>query len=1186
MSQSTTVTITNILITESTAAKGGGFYMIDCTIQGGDLVNATIANTSAVVMGGAMYLVLVDMIAKNIKSMHTSGESGGMLASEDSNVQLTNSNIKYSTAKSNGGAFYCIISSVILQQSRVHSHSAGANGGALYGFSSTVSFQDSTIFNNMAATGGAISVSSSTLNIYRSKLFENNATNGGAINAGLSDVTIELSELSSNAASGVGGALSITENSITAVNSLLHDNQAVQGGAMALSQLSTFTLHSCIVSSNSLLLSQSADILPFGGAISLNVISADSYVINSTFQNNTAGVHNGGAFYATMGSTLAAATLHVTTSLFSNCQGGYGGAFYLTGMKTALNQSSWTLNAATTGGGGGIYWTGIEPLGLQSQSYNGNTAIFGPNFASVPYGLQPNYTPVVDCNGSVIGEASGVNFIGTFHVYIVDQYMQTVATESTTQVTLTSETSGALITGAGKATAVNGVCNFATTGVQQVPGLNVSLALSSGNLKPLRTVLVRVRQCVRGEVTPAGVDQCLKCPYGQFSWNTSESSCHTCPIGAVCGGGDDIQALDGYWRFPNSTGVCTNHYDDCTLKECLDVACNGLVKSSDSAMVRLNTGINGTVALILSSNSTEYNENDTLFIQGASYKVVQATSLGTNQSSQIQLLVTGTTELPTTGGVAIYQVVNESCKTGYAGHLCFQCDIGYTRSGKTACIACPNNYTLTILVLVGGVFACIAVAIVLIQMTINKSRTKADLYSIICKIFTSYLQLVSLAGSFDLQWPAEVNAMFNAQSAASNPADKLISIDCLLDYYKRGTSMDSLSSYYEQLILYLCLPVLCVIFPVVFWRLRHKLIIKRLTRREWAPLLQSTIGRGTGGDPLIQSSEVEDVLKAVGEKPTDIVVMGTCTVAKLDEGSQPLSVVKSAYLEALRSEIQDKTVLSIIVLMFLVHPGVTKQIFQMFTCTVLGEDDDGKPLYFLDPDLDVPCYNFSHYRWMLCCGLPSIIGITFGIPGFAWYVLRARRTMLDDPRIKLQFGFLYDGYKLEYYYWEIWIMMRKVLVSVISVFLKNWGAIPQSLGATGLTFFALYLHMNSMPFELEVVNNLEETALLTCLITLYCGLYFYQPQVTGGARFGIGVVVLIVNGIFFLKFGRLVSQELKKKALDGLAKMTQHKRVSVVINKFRGSKVDLPVQPEFVEIQLDHDNSIDENAVLETDEVK
>ena len=42
-----------------------------------------------------------------------------------------------------------------------------------------------------------------------------------------------------------------------------------------------------------------------------------------------------------------------------------------------------------------------------------------------------------------------------------------------------------------------------------------------------------------------------------------------------------------------------------------------------------------------------------------------------------------------------------------------------------------------------------------------------------------------------------------------------------------------------------------------------------------------------------------------------------------------------------------------------------------------------------------------------------------GIPLFFYAVLRANKEMLREPCIKAQLGFLYAGYREEYWWWEM-----------------------------------------------------------------------------------------------------------------------------------------------------------------------
>ncbi|KAF0695045.1 Aste57867_14103 [Aphanomyces stellatus] len=1206
MSQATSLDISNVTISSCSANKGGAFYVIDSTINQGDVRNVTIVNVSALTMGGAFYSVLAHMTLVNLWTLNSASASGGMMALEDSTATLIDSVVLNATASANGGGFYAIISVLTATNTTLQHNRANNYGGAAYGFASTITVIKSTLTANTALNGGSLYVSSSTLNLDSSRVAHCvAANNGGGVYTDLSDVWVHNTVFESNRAVVAGGATCISNNAVHFLLTTFSKNVAVQGGAMSLTQVTTLMVESCEFANNAAMSDASSTTIQAGGAIAIDHFLQSSSIAHSSFHGNSAGDQTGGAVFVTVSGLTSGTspTLLFLDDTFHANVAGAGGALYFDTTNVTLIRTLYVENNATAGGGGAIFWQGtLEPRGLTSQNYTNNSALYGPNFASVPVALSVNYTPPAVTPGREWGEASAQTFSGVFLVNVVvrdlvlhyvsltmcwvqDQYMQTVTTENALEVTLASDTDGAFVTGTSKVKAASGVCNFSAAGVQQMPGHNATLAVTANGMTALDTVDLHIRQCMRGEVTPIGVPQCVRCPFGQFSWNISDNVCHACPVGAVCGGGDAIDALDGYWRFPDSTGICADPrypYDLCKLPQCLDVSCNGYSKGGAAATVRLHGPDEATI-LTLNSVADNYQPNQTLFIMGQTLTVKSIVQpVGSNQ---YQLFVTGpgSTSLPTTGTVDIYQRGTESCKPGYTGNLCFQCANGYTRSGKTACVGCPKNYTLTVAVLVLGIFGVAAVAVVLIIMTINKSKAKADLYSILSKIFTSYMQLVGLAGSFNVDWPREVKAMFDSQSQVSNPGDKLISIQCLMDYYKTTAThnpLGDLSDYYAQLIVFMSLPLCAVIFPVLFWRLRYRLVERRHRQREWGASLNAVLGRGTGADVFVEDDEIEAILAELKEAPSEIVLDGIRKRSNLDEGPQPLSVVKDAFLQATKEEMKDKSILSIIVLMFLVHPGLTNQIFQLYTCTELGYDGIGDRLYYLNPDLDVQCYTSSHWKWMLLVGLPGMIIYTLGIPFFAFRVLHARRHELDLPRTKLQFGFLYDGYKLEYYFWEIWIMMRKVLVSFISVFLKSWGSAPQALGATGLVFAALFGHVLSNPYEEDCVNGLEMKSLLACLFTLYCGLYLLEPSFAPSTRVVFGIFIITANCLFVVAFGKLMIIQVKKKAQDAMSQLTKQKHVNLILTKVRKSvarksTMSLPVEPVLTsdEIQLKLDKT-------------
>jgi len=62
------------------------------------------------------------------------------------------------------------------------------------------------------------------------------------------------------------------------------------------------------------------------------------------------------------------------------------------------------------------------------------------------------------------------------------------------------------------------------------------------------------------------------------------------------------------------------------------------------------------------------------------------------------------------------------------------------------------------------------------------------------------------------------------------------------------------------------------------------------------------------------------------------------------------------------------------------------------------------------------CWQTEHQIFGFFSAMPSIIIWGLGIPFFAFTLLTRERDSLQRLSTKEKFGFLYNGYKVEYYY--------------------------------------------------------------------------------------------------------------------------------------------------------------------------
>ena len=188
---------------------------------------------------------------------------------------------------------------------------------------------------DQAGRGGGIDIpptASATVTVQNSIVTNNTAVYpycGGGIRlwATGGNLTISNSTFSGNIAGDCGGAIAASGAAVTVLNSTFSGNDSQLGGAIHTSGPTTIT--------NSTF---TGNKYATGGA--LNVSGATATVSNSTFVNNTAGAHQGGAIHVEHGGILK-----VSSSTFSGNSAAQGGAIMKHAGQVTLKSTILANNA-------------------------------------------------------------------------------------------------------------------------------------------------------------------------------------------------------------------------------------------------------------------------------------------------------------------------------------------------------------------------------------------------------------------------------------------------------------------------------------------------------------------------------------------------------------------------------------------------------------------------------------------------------------------------------------------------------------------------------------------------------------------------------------------------------------------------------------------------------------------------
>ena len=95
----------------------------------------------------------------------------------------------------------------------------------------------------------------------------------------------------------------------------------------------------------------------------------------------------------------------------------------------------------------------------------------------------------------------------------------------------------------------------------------------------------------------------------------------------------------------------------------------------------------------------------------------------------------------------------------------------------------------------------------------------------------------------------------------------------------------------------------------------------------------------------------------------------------------------------------------------------------------------------LKNDLEIKCYKGTHGIWAFGIALPALIAWGMGIPLFAFFLMHQKRKTLETVETRRKLGFLFSGYNIKFYFWEIVIMFRKIIMIFIEFFLIQYGVI-------------------------------------------------------------------------------------------------------------------------------------------------
>ncbi len=514
---------------------------------------------------------------------------------------------------------------------------------------------------------------------------------------------------------------------------------------------------------------------------------------------------------------------------------------------------------------------------------------------------------------------------------------------------------------------------------------------------------------------------------------------------------------------------------------------------------------------------------------------------------------------------------------GYTGRLCQKCMVGFARDQASArkCRKCGDTETNWFFICL-GIMVALSFLAFFIKINIDVAGSSST-SGAAQKIYLNYLQTVSLASSFPLLWPPEIQAMFNVQSSASSFSDQLMDFDC-----EMAKSGKLLHVFYQKQLFFLLLPITLVVINIIYWttdallerfnkchcckaKSKHKQILhkKRLTQfKNFAKKAHVSHSRNSSTARVLyhastnRDSNKEQLNQEIEAYKAALTIRGDGKAVRLarklmshlhDElgvsteelfranGTKNGAISRNEFIELMESlklpfshteimsiaylldpqhtnlitisslvsfhrTIMDKVILSSSIIMFIVYPSVTKSLFKLVSCRDNLTPANG--ITYLVNDLELQCYTPMHIVFVLCVGLPGLILYIIGFPLSSIFAMYGGHTSKSknkgetdsnkfawSDRSLFRYSMFLNGYKVEKYYWECIIALRKSCLTFISVFFGSLGVHAQSYFGLVIIFLCIIVHIANTPFATTELNFLETMALSISFLTLYLGKY-------------------------------------------------------------------------------------------------
>eukprot|EP01028_Stygiella_incarcerata_P013739 TRINITY_DN835_c0_g1_i11.p1 TRINITY_DN835_c0_g1~~TRINITY_DN835_c0_g1_i11.p1 ORF type:complete len:1167 (+),score=328.84 TRINITY_DN835_c0_g1_i11:125-3625(+) len=405
------------------------------------------------------------------------------------------------------------------------------------------------------------------------------------------------------------------------------------------------------------------------------------------------------------------------------------------------------------------------------------------------------------------------------------------------------------------------------------------------------------------------------------------------------------------------------------------------------------------------------------------------------------------------------------CASGYSGYRCGDCEDGYYKLNGE-CHQCGGG---SVVIFILAIFGLAGVLAALTSFAGGATKFKSLSMSL------SYLQIVSFFATLGVEWPEHVKDMMNILSIF------MFNLEVAAPECQNKT----LSSAFARWMIAMLIPVVAIIILLLIMLV---LLVCRYRQRKYLaihPEEEETMDRDF---VILEKHETDAVfIKEAKELMT----------------ADPLLSQRREYQKSYRSVI-DRCIGALIIFMVIAYLLLGSKSVSIFNCRKLA---DGKYYYVDEPSIE--CYKDDEHMKMIYAGIFFVPIYVIAFPSaLLIYIVKGRQHM-NHPAISMKLGFLSSQYQIKYLWWEIVVIVQKILIVIMGTFLSEWTVFSVGL-ILGILFVATLLHVVVRPHSEGRIHKEQTFLLINSCFILLIGLMFLGDFPSNSSRDGTGWVVVAV----------------------------------------------------------------------------